>query len=202
MKHRLHDAIKVHAHVSYTADGSCYAESVSIEVPKAEPSWLPTAGTESGASTLRGPQPAQRKRTDDRATVGPPTTATDSPVAKRAEATPVVVASSCDPGGLQRLTLRLYGRARVVPVRTTLQLKREARIHPDCVVVLDAAAPELDPQLAARALGLIAPRAVLVWGATAETRTRLAEQPVTSAWIHVGLETTPRELAELISSML
>ncbi len=133
-----------------------------------------------------------------------PTTelATD-PLGARGEdpALPLVVVSSTDPGGLQRLSLRLYGRARVVPVRSPLDLRRLARKHVDCIVLLDAAAPELDPLDAATALGVLGPRAVVVWGAAPALREDLAEAKTTGQWIHVGIDTEAAELAELLSSL-
>ena len=87
-------------------------------------------------------------------------------------------------------------------MRDTRELTRQAKRHPGCVIVLDAAAPELDPLDAAHALEVVGTRAVIVWGASPMMREELAGGMVTATWMHVGNDTQPHELAELISSML
>lgn len=107
--------------------------------------------------------------------------------------------STSDPGALQRLKLRLFGRAEVHPVRDTLELKRRARLG-DCVVVLDCAAPEIDPMDVASALTLIGTPTVVVWGASPVMKEELAASADSAKWVHVGVDTDPAALAELISS--
>jgi len=114
----------------------------------------------------------------------------------------VVVVSTCDPGALQQLGLRLYGRATVQPVRGTLELKRYARTSEGCVVVLDCAAPEIDPLDVASALAVVGTPTVVVWGASPSTKEELAGSADSAKWVHVGLDTEPAALAELISSLL
>jgi len=126
-----------------------------------------------------------------------------TPVAREGTGTtPLVVVSTSDPGALQRLGLRLYGRATVQPVRGTLELKRFARKNRGCIVVLDCAAPEIDPLDVASALAVVETPTVIVWGASPSTKEELAGSADSAKWVHVGLDTEPAALAELISSLL
>ncbi len=109
--------------------------------------------------------------------------------------------STSDPGALQQLGLRLYGRATVQPIRTTLELKRLARTNDGCIVVLDCAAPEIDPLDVASALAVVTTPTVVVWGASPAVREDLAGSSDGAKWVHIGLDTEPAALAELISSL-
>ncbi len=111
-----------------------------------------------------------------------------------------MVVSTCDPGALQRLKLRLFGRAEVHPIRDTLELKRRARLGERCVVVLDCAAPEIDPMDVASALEVVETPTVVVWGASPAMKAELAGSADSAKWVHVGVDTDPQALAELISS--
>lgn len=120
---------------------------------------------------------------------------------KARQGLPQVVVSTSDPGALQRLGLRLFGRAEVLPVRSTLELKRRARVSERCVVVLDCAAPELDPLDVATALSVVGSPTVVVWGASPAMKAELAASADSARWVHVGVGTSPAELAELLSSL-
>lgn len=115
---------------------------------------------------------------------------------------PLVIVSTCDPGALQQLGLRLYGRASVVPVRGLLDLKRHVRTSEGCFVVLDCAAPELDPLDVASALTVVGTPTVVVWGASPSMKEDLAGSADSAKWVHVGVDTEPAALAELISSLI
>lgn len=110
----------------------------------------------------------------------------------------VVQVASWDLGALRALGLRLHGRASVVPVRDVRAL---TRVSSTTLVVLDAQAPELDLHDAAETL--LASRAtVVVWGASRALRDTLSKTHGTRGWVHVPAETSARELAELVSTML
>lgn len=115
---------------------------------------------------------------------------------------PLVLVSTTDRGALQQLGLRLYGRASVQPIRTTLELKRHARTSEECILVLDCAAPEIDPLDVATALAVVSTPTVVVWGASPAVKEDLAASTSGAKWVHVGLDTEPAALAELISSLL
>jgi CheY-like chemotaxis protein len=145
------------------------------------------------------PTPSDRPTTELPAEIEPRTT--DRPGRSRAgSALPQVVVSTYDPGALQQLKQRLFGRAEVHPVRDGLELKRRARLGERCVVVLDCAAPELDPLDVARALAVVAMPTVVVWGASPAMKEKLAASSGSAKWVHVGVDTAPAALAELISS--
>lgn len=130
-------------------------------------------------------------------------TRTTTRPAERTEAVgalPTVLVCTADPGALQRLSLRLFGRATVHVVREVRTLKRQARVSERCAVVLDCAAPEIDPLDAASALRAVGTPPVVVWGAAPATKAELSAFADSARWVHVGIDTTPEELAELISS--
>ncbi|MCA9616102.1 MAG: hypothetical protein KC586_25275, partial [Myxococcales bacterium] len=69
------------------------------------------------------------------------------------------------------------------------------------LVILDAQAPGLDLVEAAEVLlGTMA--TTVVWGAGPNQRKALAALPGTRRWVHVPLETSARELAELVATMI
>jgi hypothetical protein len=103
-----------------------------------------------------------------------------------------------DLGALQALGLRLHGRAKVMPARDTQVF---ARADEQTLVILDAQAPGLDLSEAAEVL-LGTQATTVVWGASPAQRRALAASPGTRQWVHVPLETSARELAELVATML
>lgn len=111
---------------------------------------------------------------------------------------PEVWLASWDLGALQSLGLRLHGRARVLPARDPRVFARADEL---VLVVLDAQAPGLDLHEAAEVL-LGTQATTVVWGASPSQRKSLAELPGTRRWIHVPLETSARELAELVATLL
>jgi hypothetical protein len=111
---------------------------------------------------------------------------------------PEVWLASWDLGALQSLGLRLHGRARVLPARDPRVL---ARADEQVLVVLDAQAPGLDLHEAAEVL-LGTQATTVVWGASPGQRKALAELPGTRRWVHVPLETSARELAELVATLI
>ncbi|MEZ4253573.1 MAG: hypothetical protein R3B99_35645 [Polyangiales bacterium] len=111
---------------------------------------------------------------------------------------PEVWLASWDLGALQSLGLRLHGRARVMPARSA---KVFSRADERTLVILDAQAPGLDLVEAAEVLlGTMA--TTVVWGAGPSQRKALAALPGTRRWVHVPLETSARELAELVATMI
>lgn len=111
---------------------------------------------------------------------------------------PVVQVASWDLGALRALGLRLHGRATVIPAR---EVRTLMGMPETTLVVLDAQAPELDLLDAAETL-LSSMATVVVWGASRAQRAALASAPGTRRWVHVPAETSARELAELVSTML
>ena len=108
-----------------------------------------------------------------------------------------VWAATWDVGGLRRLSLRLHGRAHVVPVDDIRSL---ALANSSIIVLLDACAPGVDVIEAVPLLhGTQA--MVVVWGASPQLREELAEEASTRSWMHVPHDTTPQELAEVLSSL-
>lgn len=113
------------------------------------------------------------------------------------EGAPEVWAATWDVGGLKQLSLRLHGRAKVIPVQDWRVLARAGR---STIVLLDACAREVDLLRAAEALeGSKA--TIVVWGANREIRAELARAVGTRHWMHIPLDTTPTQLAEMLSSM-
>ena len=111
---------------------------------------------------------------------------------------PEVWAATWDTGGIRRLSFRLQGRAKVVPLRDLSSLPLAS---PATVVLLDACAPGID--LLEAAPLLVGTRAtVVVWGASASLRELIRREPGTRNWLHVPQDTTPRELAEVLGSLL
>lgn len=76
-----------------------------------------------------------------------------------------------------------------------------AKADDEVLVILDAQAPGLDLVEAAEIL-LGTQATTVVWGASPSQRRALAELPGTRRWVHVPLETSARELAELVATML
>lgn len=108
-----------------------------------------------------------------------------------------VWAATWDLGGLRQLSLRLHGRAKVVPVQDWRALSRATK---STIVLLDACAREIDLMRAASALEGTGAM-VVVWGGDSSLRMELARDPSTRRWMHVPTDTTPVELAEMLSSM-
>ncbi len=111
---------------------------------------------------------------------------------------PEVWFATWDLGALQALGLRLLGRARVIPARDAHAL---AAARAEVLVVVDAQAPGIDLVEAAKTL-LGKPATTVVWGAGPSQRHALSALPGTRRWMHVPLETSARELAELLATML
>ena len=108
-----------------------------------------------------------------------------------------VWAATWDLGGLRQLSLRLHGRAKVVPVQDWRVLSKADGMT---IVLLDACAREIDLMRAASALEDTGAM-VVVWGGDATLRMELARDPSTRRWMHIPADTTPIELAEMLSSM-
>jgi len=111
---------------------------------------------------------------------------------------PEVWVATWDVGGMRRLSVRLQGRARVVPLR---ELSTLTLATPSTVVLLDACAPGLDPREAAPLVDGTG-ATVVVWGASAQLRRQLRGQPGAASWLHVPADTSSQELAEILGGLL
>ena len=70
------------------------------------------------------------------------------------------------------------------------------------MIVLDCAAPDIDPLDAAHALASVDAPTVVVWGAPWSTKEKLARSAECAKWIHVGIDTEPATLADLLRSLI
>ena len=71
------------------------------------------------------------------------------------------------------------------------------------MILLDACAPAIAPLEVATQLGASARTlTVVVWGATRGLRAELAQNETTHRWLHIEQDTTSRQLAELLASLI
>ncbi len=116
-----------------------------------------------------------------------------------------VLVATRDRGSLQVLATRLIGRVTVEPIASMNQLLARLRDPRGVIgmVVVDACAPSIDLGILARELDeRRSVRAVVVWGSTDQLRSSLSESAATREWIHLSSDTTPQEIATIISSMV